>query len=96
MENGYYFSDHVSTLMLKTLMQKNKATPQFRKEVALNEREVEVLRLICAGKTAVEIGKEIFLSHRTVEGIRASLMEKTGTHNTAGLVMYAVKQRIVE
>lgn len=95
MENGYYFSDYVSGLMLKSLVQKNKAVPSFKAEASFNERERDVLRLICDGLTAVQIGKEIFLSHRTVEGIRATLLEKTGARNTAGLVMYAVKHGIV-
>lgn len=94
-ENGYYFSDYVSSLMLKSLMQKNKATPKFRQQVTFSERELEVLRLICEGCTAVEIGKRIFLSNRTVEGIKAELLDKTGVRNTAGLTMYAVKHGIV-
>ncbi len=94
-ENGYYFSDYVSSLMLKSMVQKTTVKPVFAKEAVFNEREKEVLRLICEGLTAAQIGKTIFLSPRTVEGIRAGLMEKTGTHNVAGLVMYAVKKGIV-
>lgn len=94
-ENGYYFSDYVSSLMLKTLMLKNKTSPKFKDQIVLNDREQEVLQLICEGLTAIEIGKKIFLSHRTVEGIKAGLQDKIGVRNTAGLIMYAVKQRIV-
>ena len=92
-ESGYYFSDYVSTLMLKSL--KNKTAPKYKSGISLNDREKEVLQLICEGLTAVEIGKKIFLSHRTVEGIKASLLDKTGARNTAGLIMYPVKQGIV-
>lgn len=95
-ENGCYFSDHVSRIMLKTLVQKSKTTPQFKKEIVLNDRELDVLHLICEGLTAVEIGKQIYLSHRTVEGIRASIQEKIGVRNNAGLIMYAFKNGIVE
>lgn len=94
-ENGYYFSDYVSSLMLKTLVHKKTASPKFKKEIKLSERELEVLKLICEGLTAQEIGKQIFLSHRTVEGLKAGLLEKIGVRNTAGLIMYAVKQGIV-
>ena len=94
-ENGYYFSDHISSLMLKKLVQKNKVSPGFQQAVVLNDREKEVLLLICEGFTAVEIGRKIFLSHRTVEGIKAGLLEKLSVRNTAGLIMYAVKQGIV-
>ncbi len=94
-ENGYYFSEFVSSLMLKNMVRKKQVSPVFRRAVALTDREKEVLQLICDGMTAAQIGKTIFLSPRTVEGIRASLMEKTGTHNVAGLVMYAVKSGVV-
>jgi DNA-binding NarL/FixJ family response regulator len=94
-ENGYYFSDYISSLMLKTLMQKNKTPPTFKAQIILNDRELEVLQLICEGFTALEIGKKIYLSNRTVEGIKAALLEKIGVRNAAGLIMYAVKQGLV-
>ena len=94
-ENGYYFSDFVSSIMLKQLLQKNTAKPKFKEAIALSEKETQVLKLICEGNTAVEIGKTIFLSPRTVEGIRANLLEKVGVRNVAGLIMYAVKNGLV-
>ena len=51
--------------------------------------------MICEEKTAAEIAKEIFLSPRSVEGIRQRLIEKVGVRNTAGLVMFAIKNGIV-
>ena len=95
-ETGYYFNDLVSNTMLKSLVKKEKASPRFKPEIKLNEREPEVLKLICQEHTAAEIGEKVFLSARTVEGIRANLLEKIGVRNTAGLVLYAVKNGIVE
>jgi DNA-binding NarL/FixJ family response regulator len=95
-ETGYYFNDLVSNTMLKSLVHKNKAAPRFKAEIKLNERETEVLQLICQEHTAAEIAAKVFLSARTVEGIRAGLLEKIGVRNTAGLVLYAVKNGIVE
>jgi DNA-binding NarL/FixJ family response regulator len=94
-ENGYYFNDLVNTVMLKKIVQQHKTTPKFRDEIKLNDKEAEILKLICEEHTAAEIGKKIFLSTRTVEGIRSMLLEKIGVRNTAGLVMYAVKNGIV-
>jgi DNA-binding NarL/FixJ family response regulator len=94
-ENGVYFSDYVSSLMLRSIIQKNKPAAQFKEEASLNEREREVLTLICEGQTAVEIGNRIFISPRTVEKIKTNLYEKTGAKNNAGLIMYAVKKGIV-
>ena len=95
-ENGYYFNDLVNKALLKKLVLKNNLKPSFNQNVELTERELEVLKLICEEKTAAEIAKEIYLSPRSVEGIRQRLIEKVGVRNTAGLVMFALKNGIVE
>jgi len=95
-ENGYYFNDFVNKALLKKVVHKNQLKPVFNKDIELTNREIEVLKLICQEQTANEISKLIFLSPRTVEGIRTKLLEKIGVKNTAGLVMYAVKNHIVE
>lgn len=95
-ENGYYFNDLVNKALLKKLVLKNNLKPSFNQDIDLTEREQEVLKLICEEKTAAEIGKEIFLSPRSVEGIRQRLIEKIGVRNTAGLVMFAVKNGVVD
>lgn len=95
-ENGYYFNDIVNKALLKKLVLKGNIKPSFNQNVELTERELQVLKLICEEKTAVEIGKEIFLSPRSVEGIRQRLIEKIGVRNTAGLVMFAAKNGMVD
>ncbi len=95
-ENGYYFNDVVNKALLKKLVLKNNLKPSFNQNIDLTEREQEVLKLICEEKTAAEIGKEIFLSPRSIEGIRQRLIEKIGVRNTAGLVMFAVKNGLVD
>ena len=94
-ENGYYFNDLVNKALLKKLVLKNNIKPSFNQNIELTEREMEVLQLICEEKTAAEIGKQIFLSPRSVEGIRQRLIEKIGVRNTAGLVMFAVKNGMI-
>lgn len=94
-ENGYYFNDLVNKALLKKLVLKGNLKPSFNQNVEFTERELEVLKLICEEKTATEIGKEIYLSPRSVEGIRQRLIEKVGVRNTAGLVMFAIKNGIV-
>jgi len=95
-ENGYYFNDLVNKALLKKLVTKREFKPSFNEDIELTERELDVLKLICEEKTAAEIGREIFLSPRSVEGIRQRLIEKIGVRNTAGLVMFALKNGIVE
>lgn len=95
-ENNYYFNELVSTALLRKVSNHKNLHPRFRHSVELNDRETAVLKLICEEYTATEIAAKIFLSARTVEGIRASMMQKIGVKNVAGLVIYAVKHGIVQ
>ena len=63
---------------------------------ALSERETDVLIGICRGLSTQEIAEELFISKRTVDAHRANILEKTGSKNTASLVVYAIKNRLVE
>lgn len=94
METDYYFNDLVSSAMLRNMLQKTKIASRVKMGVKLTDKEEEVLKLICEERTAAEIARQIFLSQRTVEGIRSLLLEKTGARNTAGLVLYAIKNGI--
>jgi len=62
----------------------------------LTKREKEVLVMICQEFANTEIADKLFLSVRTVEGHRNNLLLKTGCKNTAGLVVYAVKNGLFE
>ena len=90
-QNGYYFSELVSSLMLKSLREKRSAPQNTSKSVVLTSRETTVLQLICKQCSTHEIAQQLCLSPRTVEGIRSSIIEKVGVKNIVGLVLYAVK-----
>ena len=60
----------------------------------LTPREVEILQLICQQYTSAEIADILSISSRTVEGHRNNLLEKTKTKNIAGLVVYAIQNKI--
>lgn len=62
----------------------------------LSEREIDVLLGICRGLSTQEIADKLFLSKRTVDTHRANILEKTGSKNTASLVVYAIKNNLVE
>ena len=62
----------------------------------LSEREVDVLLGICRGLSTQEIADKLFLSKRTVDTHRANILEKTGSKNTASLVVYAIKNNLIE
>jgi DNA-binding NarL/FixJ family response regulator len=61
----------------------------------LTAREVEILRLIVSGKSNKEIAVDLGLSVNTVAVHRANIMESLGIHNTAELVVYAIKNGLV-
>ena len=61
----------------------------------VNEREVDVLRLIASGKTNQEIGDELFISARTVANHAANIFNKTGSANRAEAATYASRNGLV-
>lgn len=64
--------------------------------VNLSRREVEILLLISEGFTNNEIAEKLFTSRRTVEGHRQNLLEKTGARNTATLIRFAAKNKLID
>jgi PAS domain S-box-containing protein len=75
--------------------EQDKAAPRNNPD-NLSKREIEILELICAGYTNMEIAEKLFISQRTVDSHRANLMSKSNCTNTAELVVYAVKKKIVD
>lgn len=61
--------------------------------IILSGREIEVITLIAEGFTNIEISEQLFLSKHTVNTHRKNIMNKLGVKNTAGIVMYAVKEK---
>lgn len=61
--------------------------------ISLSEREIEVITMIAEGLTNIEISDKLFLSKHTVNTHRKNIMAKLGVKNTAGIVMFAVKQK---
>lgn len=94
----YYFNSMTNKALLTNLKQRNISTPpQLQsQEVHLNDKETTILRLMCEEKSTKEIADIVELSPRTVEAIRDKLKVKTGAKSTAGLIMYAVKHKIIE
>lgn len=96
-DKGYYFNDHLSLTMVKKLLGNSVFENDGNGEmIELNERENDILKLICAECANTEIADKLCLSVRTVEGYRTKLFEKTGAKNIAGLVIYAIKNRIIQ
>lgn len=90
----FYCRDTSATLA--SMIVKSNFNPYRKKEVVeFSERELEIIKLICKQFTAQEMGQSLFLSRRTVEGYRTRILEKMNVKNTAGVVIYALKNKLI-
>lgn len=88
---GTYFSEEF--IMNETEHGLNRKT---KSQVKLSEREKQVLKLICQGNSNAEIAKYLGLSQRTIDGHRSRLFDKTGAKNAPNLVLFAMKNNLIE
>lgn len=64
--------------------------------IKLSAREIEIIQLVAEGLSNKEIAERLFLSVHTVTTHRKNIMSKLGINNTAGLVMFAIRQNLIE
>jgi DNA-binding NarL/FixJ family response regulator len=91
-KGGNYFSQE----LLYHVINRIKNREQEVKSSSLSKREKEILLKICEGLSNHEIADTLFISKRTVDKHRANLLAKTGSKNTASLILYAIKNRLIE
>lgn len=92
-EGGDYFSEELLQSLRNTMRTTDLLTAN---EELLSNRESEILVGICQGLSNQEIADELFISKRTVDKHRSNIMEKTGCRNTANLVIYAIKNCLID
>lgn len=90
-EEGVYSNDELMKIMVKG----SSGLVKNVKMNSLSEKEIEIVRMICKQKTTKEISDELNLSIRTIEKYRTAILEKTDTKNAAGIVMYALKHKLI-
>lgn len=93
-DESYFSPEMLRQMLLNT--QKQSEQTDSDKGNSFTQREQEVLNLLCAGLSVTEIAEKIFLSVKTIETHRAALLRKTNTRNTINLVLYAIKNKLVE
>jgi DNA-binding NarL/FixJ family response regulator len=96
MNDDFYFNDLVNKAVLLRLQQKRPVKAFFPNAVNFSEKELKILRLIADDKTTEDISKEVYLSPRTIETIRQNMKTKVGAKTIAGLVMYAMRNKLLE
>jgi len=95
-EKGFYYDGKVMQYVHESITNpKDKKIKSTFDTNYFTKREIEVLELICKQYTTVDIGEKLFISPRTVEGHRNNLLLKTESKNVAGLVIYALKNKLV-
>jgi DNA-binding NarL/FixJ family response regulator len=87
---GSWFSNE---LLHKVIINIGKFT---QKEIDVTDREKEILKLVCDGLTNDQIADKLCLSSDTVKWHRNNLLVKTNSNNTAALVLYAIKNKLIE
>lgn len=93
--NGFYFNQDTLAAMRKSSQYKSGEIKNLSNiSIELTARETEILLLLCRELSNIEIGEQLFISSRTVEGHRNKLLSKTGCRNTAGLVIFAIKNNL--
>lgn len=92
---GFYYDDLVMEYIHKGLTNESLKKHKTRFDTNyFTKRENEILQLICNELTTNEIADKLFISPRTVEGHRNKLLLKTESKNVAGLVIYAIKNKL--
>lgn len=87
---GFYYTENVANTLLNSTNQKTN-----QNNIILREKELEFLKLACNEMTYRQIAEVMFLSPKTIENYREALFVKLNVKSRIGLVLYAIKEKIV-
>lgn len=93
---NYFSQKLLKNIILNLNRDRGQKSPAHGQQIKLTPRETEILKMICLGLSNAEISEKLFLSLRTIEGHKSNLIRKTGVRNSVSLVMYALKNNLVE
>lgn len=98
MNEDFYFNQLVNNAVMGKLIQKKNVRNHYGSHVPISfsEKELKILQLLGEDKTTDEISKVIFLSPRTIETIRQNMKNKVGAKTIGGLLMYGMRNKIIE
>ena len=86
--SGFYYTENVTGKLISMVSKKDNNDE-------LNEREITFLKLVCSELTYKEIADKMYKGVRTIDGYRDALFEKLNVKTRVGLVLYAIKNGIV-
>jgi DNA-binding NarL/FixJ family response regulator len=92
-QKGFYYPDWATSKVFKSLGQEELIS---KNEIRISDRENEFLQHCCSEMSYKEIAEKMFCSPRTVEGYRDALFEKLDIRTRVGLVLYAIKNKMIK
>lgn len=90
---GFFYNDLVSRKIMKSA---KEVADEQSALLRLNQNELTFLKLACSEKTYQEIAAEMFKSEKTIDGYRADVFSKLNVGSRVGMVMYAIKNNLVQ
>jgi DNA-binding NarL/FixJ family response regulator len=98
MNDDFYFNDLVNKAVMGKLLQKKNIRQNTVNQptIHFNEKELKILQLLSEDKTTEEISKIVFLSPRTIETIRQNMKSKVNAKTIGGLIMYGMRNKLIE
>ena len=94
--NRTFFTSRIAERVVSGYLGQSPPAQGAASSPVLSVREREVVQLLAEGKTSKEIGSHLALSVKTVETHRSNIMRKLDLHSVSELVLYAVKNDIVQ
>ncbi|MDK2773059.1 MAG: response regulator transcription factor [Flavobacterium sp.] len=98
-DKGYYFGNELGSVLREALLWEKKAnesTMSYMEDSAqLTSREIDIIKLAAKELSSKEMADELNIAHRTVEAHRRHIIEKTNSKNIIGVVVYALKCKLI-
>lgn len=95
LHKGYFFNEHVTRTVMGSITRLVEPGSDLTGIIKLSDRELQFIQLACSEKSYQQIAEEMHVSERTVDGYRESVFKKFGINTRVGLVIYAIKNNLV-
>lgn len=96
-DKGFYFGVELGLVIKEAMLWDKNNLKDFEKEInVFSDRELQIIKMICKEKKSKEIAKLLFINVRTVDSHRKNIMDKSNTKNFVGVILYALKNNLIE